>query len=156
MCRPLSHDPAALIGSQMPRASRRSINRSLSAFRKSISLRTILLTATSTCSTETKTSGNMPEYTNILLQDSIKAQTPRCKLQRLESKCLRTVEKLRAALEEHLQNGVPTAEMLEKTVSLLTLKKALLFPNGYSRCSRDILRLFPSPDDDITPLLCQN
>lgn len=72
----------------------------------------------------------------------------------LEKKCCTGVEKLRALIGEHLQNGIPVAEILEKTKSLLTLRKALLTHSGYSKYSRDILRLFPDAEDDLAPLCC--
>lgn len=70
----------------------------------------------------------------------------------LERKCTVGVEKLKALLAEHLQNGIPVSELLEKTLSFLTLRKALLSHNGYSKYSRDILRLFPDAEDDVAPL----
>lgn len=70
----------------------------------------------------------------------------------LEKKCSTGVEKLKALIAEHLQNGLPLADLLEKTKSLLTLRKALLTHNGYSKYSRDILRLFPDAEDDVAPL----
>ncbi|KAI4823855.1 hypothetical protein KUCAC02_012410 [Chaenocephalus aceratus] len=33
--------------------------------------------------------------------------------------------------------------------------KALIFQNGYSKSSREALRLFPSPAEDVAPLCCQ-
>ncbi|KAI5093356.1 hypothetical protein C0J45_16494, partial [Silurus meridionalis] len=75
-----------------------------------------------------------------------------CKLHSLERKCFSKVEKLKSSLEEHLHNGIPTSDLLEKTVSFFTMKKALVFHNGYSRCTRDILRRCPSPTEDVTPL----
>lgn len=76
----------------------------------------------------------------------------RCKLHMLERKCSTGVEKLKALIGEHLQNGIPVSDILEKTKSLLTLRKALLSHNGYSKYSRDILRLFPEEEDDLAPL----
>lgn len=76
----------------------------------------------------------------------------RCKLHTLEKKCCTGVEKLRALIGEHLQNGIPVSEILEKTKSFLTLRKALLSHNGYSKYSRDILRLFPDAEEDLAPL----
>lgn len=70
----------------------------------------------------------------------------------LEKKCCTGVEKLRALIEEHLQNGSPVADILEKTKSFLTLRKALLSHSGYSKYSRDILRLFPDAEEDLAPL----
>ena len=73
----------------------------------------------------------------------------------LERRCSIGVEKLKAILAEHLQNGIPTSDLLEKTASFFTLRKALLSHNGYSKCSRDILRLFPDSEDDLAPLCLQ-
>ncbi|KAI5623024.1 hypothetical protein C0J50_17531, partial [Silurus asotus] len=75
-----------------------------------------------------------------------------CKLHSLERKCFSKVEKLKSSLEEHLHNGIPTSDLLEKTVSFFNMKKALVFHNGYSRSTRDILRRCPSPTEDVTPL----
>ncbi|KAF5899189.1 S-isoprenylcysteine O-methyltransferase [Clarias magur] len=92
----------------------------------------------------------MPAYMDITSQDNI--HHARCKLHSLERKCFSKVEKLKSSLEEHLHNGIPTSDLLEKTVSFFTMRKALVFHNGYSRCTRDILRLCPSPTEDVTPL----
>lgn len=73
----------------------------------------------------------------------------------LEKKCCTGVEKLKALIGEHLQNGIPVSDLLDKTVSFLTLRKALLSHNGYSKYSRDILRLFPDSEDDVEPLCLQ-
>lgn len=70
----------------------------------------------------------------------------------LERKCSIGVEKLKALIEEHMQNGISVSDIVEKTKSLLTLRKALLSHNGYSKYSRDILRLFPDAEDDLAPL----
>lgn len=66
------------------------------------------------------------------------------------------MEKLKIVIGGHVQNGIPTSPIspiLEKTVSFFTPKKALVSPTGYSKCSRDMLRLFPAPEEDIVPLL---
>ncbi|TDH14350.1 hypothetical protein EPR50_G00035480 [Perca flavescens] len=94
----------------------------------------------------------MALYADLALQDSVKEQLFRCKLHMLERKCSTGVEKLKALIGEHLQNGIPVSDILEKTKSLLTLRKALLSHNGYSKYSRDILRLFPEEEDDLAPL----
>ena len=73
----------------------------------------------------------------------------------LERRCSIGVEKLKAILAEHLHNGIPTSDLLEKTASFFTLRKALLSYNGYSKCSRDILRLFPGSEDNLAPLCLQ-
>lgn len=63
------------------------------------------------------------------------------------------MEKLKALIAEHLQTGIPLWDIVEKTKSLLTVRKALLTHSGYSKYSRDILRLFPDAEDDVAPLL---
>ncbi|TNN35848.1 hypothetical protein EYF80_053996 [Liparis tanakae] len=94
----------------------------------------------------------MALYADLALQDSVKEQLFRCKLHMLERKCSSAVEKLKALIGEHLQSGIPVADMVEKTKALLTLKRALLSHNGYSKYSRDILRLFPDEEEDLAPL----
>ncbi|KAK2915413.1 hypothetical protein Q8A73_006007 [Channa argus] len=96
----------------------------------------------------------MALYADLTLQDSMKEQLFRCKLHSLERKCCIGVEKLKSLIGEHLHNGIPVLDIVEKTKSLLTLKKALLSHNGYSKYSRDILRLFPDAEDDVAPLCC--
>lgn len=76
----------------------------------------------------------------------------RCTLHMLERKCSNGIEKLKVIIGEHLQNGIPTSDILERTVSFFTLKKALLLHNGYSKCSREILRLFPTSEEDVASL----
>lgn len=76
-----------------------------------------------------------------------------CKLHLLERRCCGQVEKLKALIGEHMQNGTPVSYLLEKTVSFLTLRRTLLSPSGYSKYSRDILRLFPDAEEDVA-LLC--
>ncbi|KAK6318931.1 hypothetical protein J4Q44_G00101420 [Coregonus suidteri] len=99
----------------------------------------------------------MPAYLDIALQGSmnVKDQHIRCKLSLLERKCSSGVEKLKIVIGEHLQNGIPTSPIspiLEKTISFFTPKKVLLSPTGYSKYSRDMLRLFPASEEDIVPL----
>ncbi|KAM7005336.1 uncharacterized protein LKV04_002103 [Tautogolabrus adspersus] len=96
----------------------------------------------------------MSLYADLALQDSVKEQLFRCKLSMLEKKCSTALEKVKALIGEHLQNGIPVTELLEKTKSLCTLRKALLTHNGYSKYSRDILRLFPDAEEDLAPLCC--
>ncbi|KAM3620952.1 uncharacterized protein V6R79_004008 [Siganus canaliculatus] len=96
----------------------------------------------------------MALYSDLALQDTVKEQLFRCKLHMLERKCCTGVEKLKALIAEHLQSGIPVSDIVEKTKSLLTLKKALLSHNGYSKYSRDILRLFPDAEEDLAPLCC--
>lgn len=76
----------------------------------------------------------------------------RCKLYSLERKCFSKMEKLKSTFEDHLHHGIPASDLLDKTVSFFSLKRALLLHTGYSRCSREILRLAPSPEQDVTPL----
>ncbi|AWP02185.1 Hypothetical protein SMAX5B_016421 [Scophthalmus maximus] len=99
----------------------------------------------------------MSLYADLALQDSVKEQLFRCKLHMLERKCCSGVEKLKALVGEHLHAGagggtVPLAELLERTKSFLTLRRVLLSHDGYSRYSRDILRLLPDAEDDVAPL----
>ncbi|XP_070706313.1 uncharacterized protein [Pempheris klunzingeri] len=96
----------------------------------------------------------MAQYLDLALQDSVKEQLFRCKLNLLERKCSSGVEKLKALIGEHLHNGIPVSELLDKTMSFLTLRKALLSHSGYSKYSRDILRLFPDAEEDVAPLCC--
>lgn len=76
----------------------------------------------------------------------------RCKLYSLERKCFSKMEKLKSTFEDHLHHGIPASDILDKTVSFFSLKRALLLHSGYSRCSREILRLSLSPEQDVTPL----
>ncbi|CAL8336954.1 unnamed protein product [Merluccius merluccius] len=76
----------------------------------------------------------------------------RCKLYMLERKCCTGVEKLKVLIGEHLQNGNPASDILEKTVSFFTVRKAPLTHNGYSRCTREFLRLSSTSDEDVAPL----
>ncbi|XP_068170411.1 uncharacterized protein si:ch211-193l2.6 [Antennarius striatus] len=92
----------------------------------------------------------MSPYADLHLQDSVKEQLFRWKLHTLDRKCCSGVEKLRAVMEAHLQGGVSVQDLLEKTRSFITL----LSPGGYSRTSRDLLRLSPHPEEDLTPLCC--
>ncbi|KPP57375.1 hypothetical protein Z043_124913 [Scleropages formosus] len=98
---------------------------------------------------------NLPDNMYVSLQDSVKDQRTKCKLRSLERMCIDQVERLKETLEDHLRHGFPSLDIWEKTVSFFTLRKALLFHNGYSRCSRDVLRIFPAPVEDVAPLLCQ-
>jgi len=70
----------------------------------------------------------------------------------LERKCTSGVEKLRVLIGEHLQNGLPAADILEKTVSFFTVRRALLTPNGYCRGTREFLRLSSTSDEDVAPM----
>ncbi|KAM8868683.1 uncharacterized protein ACB058_006247 [Synchiropus picturatus] len=94
----------------------------------------------------------MSLYSDLSLQDSMKDQLFRHKLQMLERKCTSGLEKIKSLIEEHVQNGLPVADLLDKTKSFLTLRKTLLSHDGYSKYSRDILRLFPDAEEDLAPL----
>ncbi|KAJ8370945.1 hypothetical protein SKAU_G00109730 [Synaphobranchus kaupii] len=85
----------------------------------------------------------------------MKDQQTMYKIMSFERKCCSSVERLRAALQGHLQSGVPCLDLWEKTLSFFTLRKAILFHNGYSRCTREALRIFPAPEEDLLPLCCQ-
>lgn len=61
------------------------------------------------------------------------------------------MEKLKCALGEYLQNGI-SSDILERAMSLITLKRVLLSHDGYSKYSRDILRLFPDHTEDVEAL----
>ncbi|KAL4597510.1 hypothetical protein GN956_G25978 [Arapaima gigas] len=79
-----------------------------------------------------------------------------CKILSLERKCSSGVGRLKSTIEDHLHGGgLPSPDIWEKTLSFLSVKKAPLFHNGYSRCSREALRLFPDPADDVAPLCYQ-
>ncbi|KAJ4934473.1 hypothetical protein JOQ06_007266 [Pogonophryne albipinna] len=81
--------------------------------------------------------------------------TTLCKMMVLERKCTDRAVRLRSALENQLNSGVSSADVWDKTLSFFTVKKALIFQNGYSKSSREALRLFPSPAEDVAPLCCQ-
>lgn len=70
----------------------------------------------------------------------------------LEKKFCTGMEKLKALIGDHLQNGIPISVILDKTKYILALRKALLLNNGYSKYSRDILCLFTDTEDDLAPL----
>ncbi|KAK7916478.1 hypothetical protein WMY93_012239 [Mugilogobius chulae] len=84
----------------------------------------------------------MSQYLDLAIQDSVKEQLFRCKLHMLERKCTVGVEKLKALLLEHLHSGIPVSDLLDKTLSFMTLRRALLSHNGYSKYSRDVLLFF--------------
>lgn len=75
-----------------------------------------------------------------------------CKVMVLERKCADGAAKLRSALEAQLSAGISTSEARDRALSLFALKKALIFHNGYSKSSREALRLFPSAAEDVLPL----
>ncbi|KAK2885644.1 hypothetical protein QQF64_020938 [Cirrhinus molitorella] len=78
-----------------------------------------------------------------------------CKMMSLERKCSDGVEQIMGVLEQRLHNGVSPTELWGKTVSFFTPKKTLLFHNGYSKYSRETLRLFPDSAEDVAPLCIQ-
>lgn len=78
-----------------------------------------------------------------------------CKMMILERKCTDRAVRLRSALEGQLNAGVSSSDVWDKTVSFFTVRKALIFHNGYNKSSREAMRLFPSPAEDVTPLCCQ-
>ncbi|KAA0707529.1 hypothetical protein E1301_Tti014901 [Triplophysa tibetana] len=96
----------------------------------------------------------MATYINVSFQSDIKhqhVQHARCVLTCLERKCGNSLEKLKCALGEYLQNGI-SSDILERAVSFITLKRVLLSHDGYSKYSRDILRLFPDDTEDVAEL----
>lgn len=78
-----------------------------------------------------------------------------CKMMILERKCTDRAVRLRSALEGQLNAGVSSSDVWDKTVSFFTVRKALIFHNGYNKSSREAMRLFPSPAEDVAPLCCQ-
>ncbi|KAJ8359362.1 hypothetical protein SKAU_G00158870 [Synaphobranchus kaupii] len=85
----------------------------------------------------------------------MKDQRTRCKLLSLERQCSSSLERLKTTVVVQCQNGVPTMDVWEKALSLFTIRKAVLFHNGYSRCSRQALRLSHAPSEDVAPLCFQ-
>ncbi|TMS16771.1 hypothetical protein E3U43_014064 [Larimichthys crocea] len=81
--------------------------------------------------------------------------TTMCKMMILERKCSDRAVRLCSALESQLHTGVSSSDVWDKTVSFFTVKKALIFHNGYNKSSREAMRLFPSPAEDVAPLCCQ-
>ncbi|MCJ8741611.1 hypothetical protein PDJAM_G00072660 [Pangasius djambal] len=79
----------------------------------------------------------------------------RCKLMALERRCTDGVERLKSVLEAQLHSGISHTDLWDKTVSLFTPKKTPIFHDGYSKYSRETLRLFPAPDEDVIPLCFQ-
>uniref|UniRef100_A0A3Q3IHF6 Uncharacterized protein n=1 Tax=Monopterus albus TaxID=43700 RepID=A0A3Q3IHF6_MONAL len=75
-----------------------------------------------------------------------------CKMMIFERKCTDRAVRLRTSLESQLTTRVSHSDVWDKTVSIFTVKKALLFHNGYTRSSRGAMRLFPSPAEDVAPL----
>uniref|UniRef100_A0A3Q0T006 Si:ch73-21g5.7 n=1 Tax=Amphilophus citrinellus TaxID=61819 RepID=A0A3Q0T006_AMPCI len=74
------------------------------------------------------------------------------KMMILERKCTDRAVRLRSTLENQLNTGMTGSDVWDKTVSFFTVKKAFIFHNGYTKSSRDAMRLFPSPDEDVAPL----
>ncbi|KAG7519464.1 hypothetical protein JOB18_009337 [Solea senegalensis] len=81
--------------------------------------------------------------------------TTMCKMMVLERKCTDKAVRLRSVLESQLDSGVSSSDMWDKTVSFFAVKKALIFHNGFTKSSREALRLFPSSAEDVAPLCCQ-
>jgi len=78
-----------------------------------------------------------------------------CRMMVLERKCTDRAARLRSAVESQLNTGVSSVDVWDKTVSFFTVKKAFIFHNGYTKSSREAMRLFPSPAEDVEPLCCQ-
>lgn len=70
----------------------------------------------------------------------------------LERRCTDRALKLRTAVESQLSGGVSTSDVWDRTLSFFAVKKALIFPNGYNKSSREAIRLFPSAAEDVLPL----
>lgn len=79
----------------------------------------------------------------------------RCKLMALERRCTDSVEHIKTVLEVRLHSDVSHTHLWDKTVSFFTPKKTPIFHDGYSKYSRETLRLFPDPDEDVIPLCFQ-
>lgn len=73
----------------------------------------------------------------------------------LERKCSDGVEQMMDVLGQRTHNGVSPTDLWGKTLSFFTPKKTLLFHNGYSKYSRETLRLFPDSAEDVAPLCIQ-
>lgn len=78
-----------------------------------------------------------------------------CKILSLERKCSHGAEKMRSALEGQLLAGASGPDVWDRAVSFFSVKKAVIFHNGYNRSSREALRLFPRASEDTAPLCCQ-
>ncbi|TRY66783.1 hypothetical protein DNTS_009575 [Danionella cerebrum] len=100
----------------------------------------------------------MATYMDMSFPSSIKTphvQQARWVLSSLERKCGSSLEKLRCALGEYLQNGIQPSDLLERAVSFITLRRVLLSHEGYSRYSKELLRLFPEHTEDVAALLSE-
>ncbi|XP_077461603.1 uncharacterized protein LOC144077606 [Stigmatopora argus] len=80
-----------------------------------------------------------------------------CKVMLMERKCTDKAVRVRTALQRQLSAGMSSSssDAWDRTVSFFAVKKALIFHNGYTKSSREALRVFPSSADDVTPLCCQ-
>lgn len=78
-----------------------------------------------------------------------------CKILTLERKCSHRVERMRSAVEGQLLVGGSGPDVWDRAASFFSVKKALIFHNGYNRSSREALRLFPHASEDTVPLCCQ-
>ncbi|XP_077367934.1 uncharacterized protein LOC144013204 [Festucalex cinctus] len=87
----------------------------------------------------------------------IEQHTTMCKVMLMERKCTDKAARMRSALQRQLSAGTSGSgsDAWDRTVSFFTVKKALIFHNGYSKSTREALRAFPSPADDVAPLCCQ-
>lgn len=75
-----------------------------------------------------------------------------CKMMTLERQCTDRAVRLKTAVESQLNSGVSRSDVWDKTVSFFTVKKALIFHNGYNKTSREAMRLFASAAEDVAPL----
>lgn len=73
----------------------------------------------------------------------------------LERRCTDGVERLKSILDTQMHGGISHTDLWDKTVSFFTPKKTLIFHDGYSKYSRETLRLFPAPDEDVIHLCFQ-
>ncbi|TRY87063.1 hypothetical protein DNTS_009152 [Danionella cerebrum] len=79
----------------------------------------------------------------------------RSKRASLERKCSDGIDQILTLMEQRLHNGASPTDLWDKTISFFTPKKTLLFHNGYSKYSRETLRLFPDSAEDVAPLCVQ-
>lgn len=73
----------------------------------------------------------------------------------LKRRCTDGVERLKAVLEAQLHSGISHTDLWDKTVSFFNPKKTPIFHDGYSKNTRESLRLFPASDEDMIPLCFQ-
>lgn len=77
------------------------------------------------------------------------------KISTLERKCSHRAEKMESAVEGQLLAGGSGPDVWDKDVSFFSIKRAVIFHNGYNWSSREALRLFPRASEDTAPLCCQ-